>query len=253
MRDTAGSVAAPTARRKNVRRKTFLRGGDILSLLLSAAHIRFSKVARMERSDIRGSHPRMKPYFASPFDTATDSPPRISLRSIRATLPSIRHQSIPKHPADDTGIALISAVLGKRLLVPELVRRRAVRKLEQQRGADVVGAVGRADRSAKDEAVAVRREVRLVRVEVLAEELRRAGLGSRAQELLHTLAAIVGLALLEAVRPAVNFDALVEAGLAHGLARDECVRRRAVVELHEKRRAQRVAPVVGDAMAVADY
>src|ERR1700730_3282724 len=42
MCDTAGSVAAPTARRKNVRRKTFLRGGDILSLLLSAAHIRFS-------------------------------------------------------------------------------------------------------------------------------------------------------------------------------------------------------------------
>src|SRR6478609_8752037 len=42
MRDTAGSMAAPTARRKNVRRKTFLRGGDILSLLLSAAHIRFS-------------------------------------------------------------------------------------------------------------------------------------------------------------------------------------------------------------------
>src|ERR1700730_2246225 len=42
MCDTAGSVAAPTARRKNVRRKTFLRGGDIFSLLLSAAHIRFS-------------------------------------------------------------------------------------------------------------------------------------------------------------------------------------------------------------------
>src|SRR5215468_1338663 len=42
MRDTAGSTAAPTTRRKNVRRKTFLRGGDIFSLLLSAAHIRFS-------------------------------------------------------------------------------------------------------------------------------------------------------------------------------------------------------------------
>ena len=92
----------------------------------------------------------------------------------------------------------------------------------------------------------------LVRVQVLAEELGRAGLGSRAQELLHALAAIVGRALLEAVRPAVNLDALVEAGLAHGLARDECVRRRAVVELHEERRAQRVAPVVGDEMAVAD-
>src|SRR5262249_19644510 len=38
----------------------------------------------------------------------------------------------------------------------------------------------------------------------------------------------------------------------HGLARDECVRRRAVVELHEERRAQRVAPVVGHEMSVAD-
>src|SRR5262249_1104899 len=45
---------------------------------------------------------------------------------------------------------------------------------------------------------------------------------------------------------------MVEAGLAHGLARDECVRRRAVVELHEERCAQRVAPVVGDEMAVAN-
>src|SRR5262245_16988217 len=89
-------------------------------------------------------------------------------------------------------------------------------------------------------------------MEVRTEELRRAGLGSRAQELRQALAAIVGLALLEAVRPAVNLDALVEAGLAHGLARDECVRRRALVELHEERRAQRVAPVVGDEMAIAD-
>ena len=92
----------------------------------------------------------------------------------------------------------------------------------------------------------------LVRVQVLAEELGRAGLGSRAQELLHALAAIVGRALLEAVRPAVNFDALVDAGLVHGLIRDECVRRRAVVELHEERCAERVAAVVGDEMAVAD-
>src|SRR6516162_6323513 len=89
-------------------------------------------------------------------------------------------------------------------------------------------------------------------MEMRAEEFRRAGLGSRAQELLQALAAIVGLALLEAVRPAVNFDALVDAGLVHGLARDECVRRRAVVELHEERRAERVAAVVGDEMAVAD-
>src|SRR5262249_47905239 len=70
-----------------------------------------------------------------------------------------RHQSVPEHPARDARVPLISAVLGKRLLVPELVRRRPVRQLEQQRGADVVGAVGRADRSTKDEAVAVRREV----------------------------------------------------------------------------------------------
>src|SRR5262249_738498 len=147
----------------------------------------------------------------------------------------IRSPSISKHPPRDPRVSLISAILGKRLLVPELVRRRPVRQLEQQRGADVVGAVGRADWSAEDEAVAVRGEVWLVRVEALAEKFRRAGLGSRAQELLHAFAAIVGRALLEAVRPAVNLDALVEAGPAHGLARDECVRRRAVVELHEER------------------
>src|SRR5262245_34731991 len=161
-------------------------------------------------------------------------------------------QSVAKYPADDAGIALISAVPGKRLLVPELVRRRPVRQLEQQRGADVVGAVGRADRPAKDEAVAVGREVRFVRVQVLAEELGRAGLRSGAQELLQTLAAIVGLALLEAVRPAVKLDALKEAGLAHGLAGEECVRRRAIVELHEERRAQRVAAIVRNEMPVAD-
>ena len=91
-----------------------------------------------------------------------------------------------------------------------------------------------------------------VRVQVLAEELRRAGLGSRAQELLQALAAIVGRALLEAVRPAVDLDALVDAGLVHRLVGDEFVRRRAVVELHEERRAERVAAVVGDEMAVAD-
>src|SRR5215472_3779629 len=85
-----------------------------------------------------------------------------------------------------------------------------------------------------------------------AEELRCAGLGPRAEELLQALAAIVGLALLEAVRPTVNLDALVEASLAHGLSRDECVRRRAVVELHEERCAERVAAVVGHEMAVAD-
>src|SRR5262249_22465026 len=119
-------------------------------------------------------------------------------------------QSVAKHPADDAGIAPISALPGEPLLVPEIVRRRPGRQLEQKRGADVVGAVGRADRPAEDEAVAVGREVGLVRVQMLAEELGRAGLGSRAQELLLALAGVIGRALLETVRPAVNLDALVE-------------------------------------------
>src|SRR5262245_48910831 len=131
MCDTAGSAAAPTARRKNVRRNIFMCGGDMVSLLL------FSLLLVANRS----------------LGMAGQS------KAQRALLPSIRHQSVPEHPAGDARVPLISAVLGKRLLVPELVRRRPVRQLEQQRGADVVGAVGRADRSAKDEAVAVRREV----------------------------------------------------------------------------------------------
>src|ERR1700724_516884 len=125
-----------------------------------------------------------------------------------------RRLSIAEDPANDAVIARVAAVGGKGLVVPELVRRRPVGQLEQQRGADVVGAVGGADRAAEDEAVAVRREVGLVRVQVRAEELRRAGLRSGAQELLHPLAAIVGRALLETVRPAMDVDALVEAGLA---------------------------------------
>src|SRR5262245_33600085 len=115
MRDTAGSAAAPAARRKNVRRNIFMRGGGIVSLLSPLAQ--------------------------------------------RALLPSIRHPSVAEDPARDARIPLISAILGKRLLVPELVRRRPIAQLEQQRGTDVVGAVGRADRSAKNEAVTVRREV----------------------------------------------------------------------------------------------
>src|SRR5262245_1294560 len=113
----------------------------------------------------------------------------------RALLPSIRHPSVAEEPARDARVPLVATILRNRLLVPELVRRRPVRQLEQQRGADIVGAVGRADRSAENEAVAVRGEVRLVRVEMRAEELRRAGLGSRAEELLQALAAIVGRAL----------------------------------------------------------
>src|SRR5262249_6827888 len=130
MCDTAGSAAAPTARRKNVRRNTFMRGADIVSrysLLLIFASARVGRKRYPSRFH--------KHYHRS------------------------RHQSVAEHPADDAGIALISAVLGKRLLVPELVRRRPIRQLEQQRGADVVGAVGRADRSAENEAVAVQREV----------------------------------------------------------------------------------------------
>jgi hypothetical protein len=95
----------------------------------------------------------------------------------------------------------VAPVLGDRLVRPERIRCRPVRQLEQERGADVVGAVGRADRSAKDEARAVRGEIRFVRVELVAVELGRAGLGSGAQELLQALAAIIGLALAEAVRP----------------------------------------------------
>src|SRR6266478_7350209 len=94
-------------------------------------------------------------YFLSPTGTLHGG----LVEGVTRPLPSIRHQSVAEHPADDAGIVLISASLGKRLLVPELVRRRPVRQLEQQRRADVVGAVSRADRSAKDEAVAVRGEV----------------------------------------------------------------------------------------------
>src|SRR4051812_5186569 len=79
------------------------------------------------------------------------------------------------------------------------------------------------------------------------------GLRPGAQELLHALAAIVGRALLETVRPAIDFDLVVEAGLVHRLLGDEGVRRGAVVELHEERRAERIAAVVGDEMAIPDH
>src|SRR6516225_936421 len=87
---------------------------------------------------------------------------------------------------------------------------------------------------------------------MLAEELRRAGLGSRAQELLQALSCVVRGTLLETVRPAVDFEAPVNAGLVHRLVGDELVHHRALVELHEKGCAERVAAVVGDKMAVAD-
>src|ERR1700730_15078854 len=58
--------------------------------------------------------------------------------------------------------------------------------------------------------------------------------------------------LLETVRPAVDFDTLVDAGLVHRLVGDGLARCRAIVELHEKRPAERGAAGVGDEMAVAD-
>ena len=76
---------------------------------------------------------------------------RTACRLIR----SAPRTSVAERPAHDPRVAIVAAVPGKRLLVPELVRRRAVRQFQQQRGADVVGAVGRADRSAEDEAVGV--------------------------------------------------------------------------------------------------
>src|SRR5580700_2128540 len=185
--------------------------------------------------------------LAPPVMTAT-----LSLWPFPTRDPPSIASSIPKHPADNSRIALISAVPGKRLVVPELVRRRTIRQFEQQRGADVVGAVGRADRAAEDEAIAVGCEVGFVGVQVLAEEFGRAGLGSGAQKLLQTLAAIVGGALAKTVRPAVDFDALIDAGFVQRLVGDKLVRRRAIVELHEERGAQKVAAVVGYEVAVAD-
>src|ERR1700716_4282125 len=88
-------------------------------------------------------------------------------------------------------------------------------------------------------------------MQVRSEEFRRAGLGSRAQELLHTLASIVGRALLEAVRPAVNLNSLINARFVQGVIPNEFVCCRAV-ELHEEGGAEHVAAVVGHEMAIAD-
>jgi hypothetical protein len=57
-----------------------------------------------------------------------------------------------------------------------------------------------------------------VRVQVLAEELRRAGFWSRAQEMLQALSNVVGGTLLETVRPAVDFGALVIGSSAMNLS-----------------------------------
>src|SRR5580700_10242991 len=167
--------------------------------------------------------------LAPPVMTAT-----LSLWPFPTRGPPLIAPLIPKHPPDNPRIALIPAIPGERLVVPERIRRGPVRQFEQQRGADIVGAVGRADRTAEDEAVAVGREVGFVGVQVFAEELGRAGLGPGAQELLQTLAAIVGGALAKTVRPAVDFGAPVDSGLVQRLLGDEFVRRGAVIELHEE-------------------
>src|SRR5262249_17491629 len=139
---------------------------------------------RADRTPTRREY-HLKPHFASLIDGAKNSEPRPGCRwrSIRATashyhvlpcrlagvgvyafghpavLPSVQRQSVAKHPTRDSRVPLISAVLGKRLVVPECICRCPVGQLEQQRGADVVGTVGRADWSAENEAVAVRGEV----------------------------------------------------------------------------------------------
>src|SRR3954447_15821426 len=91
-----------------------------------------------------------------------------------------------------------------------------------------------------------------MRAQVRSEEVRRAGLPPGAQELLHPLAAIVRGPLLEAVRPAVDLDAPIDARLAQRLLGHEPVGCRAVVELHEEGGAEHVAAVIGDQMAIAD-
>src|SRR6185312_319862 len=94
----------------------------------------------------RSLRPRPSPQGGYSASCATDSV-------------SSEASSITEHPAGDARIAPVTAVLGERLVVPECIRRCPVGQFEQQRGADVVGTVGGADRSAKNEAVAVRREV----------------------------------------------------------------------------------------------
>src|SRR6516225_1094962 len=87
---------------------------------------------------------------------------------------------------------------------------------------------------------------------MLAEELRGAGFGGRAQELLQAFSGVVGSPLLETIRPTVDFEALVDAGLVHWLVRDELLGCRTIIELHEKRSAARMTAVIRDEMAVAD-
>ena len=82
--------------------------------------------------------------------------PSISCATCWRREPQMRKPgSVSEHPTNDDRVALIPAVSGKRLVVPESVRGRPVGQLEQQRGPDVVGTVDRADRSSENEAVTV--------------------------------------------------------------------------------------------------
>src|SRR5262249_60812146 len=93
MCDTAGSAAAPTARRKNVRRNIFMCSGDMVSLLL------FSLLLVANRS----------------LGMAGLS------EAQRALLPSIRHQSVPEHPTGGARVPLTYPVLGHRRPLPDVV------------------------------------------------------------------------------------------------------------------------------------
>src|SRR5262249_59381470 len=103
MCDTAGSAAAPTARRKNVRRNIFMCGGDMVSLLL------FSLLLVANRS----------------LGMAGLS------KAQRALLPSNPHQSVPPHPPGDSRVPLISPLLCERLPPPQPVPPRPVPPRQQ--------------------------------------------------------------------------------------------------------------------------
>ena len=118
---------------------------------------------------------------------------------------------------------------GERFVTPEFLSSGAVGQFKQQGGADIVSAVGRADRSAKDEAIFVALEVFLVIRQVCRKQ--RPGIGdfrAGAEVLLQALAPVVGLAFEEAVRPALDRDPLDRVGAVQRLAGNEGVGRRAV-------------------------
>src|SRR3954453_11273135 len=87
-------------------------------------------------------------FMRRPFDAGQFTPAQPVFKAALS-------RSIPKHPSRDPPVPPIAAVLRKRLLVPELVGRRPVGQLQQQRRPDVVRAIRRADRAAEDEAVGI--------------------------------------------------------------------------------------------------